>query len=153
MSENLLDVDLLCEQREKERRLTFPDPETDPVILALERDEAYELVRHHEELRALAERDEQHQIRRIRLITPKAIGFGVIEKALIRHVAGAAGNSRESDGELVEHLLTLCRQANAEVQKIVDEVNNDASEPESAEITEARQESRMFLRKQVPTVA
>jgi len=93
--------------------MPVPDPETDPAILALERDEAYAAVQHHEQLRVQAEKAEEQQILRRRLLMPKAYAFSFFAKeiASYRVIPG-------DPEELIKRLEHRITQAKDEIEHL-----------------------------------
>jgi hypothetical protein len=100
------------------------NPDNDPVILALERDEAYATVNHHSQMREVAERNEKYQILCRRLLMPKAYAFMVIERMVTEHRIAPTLTEKV----LIEKIATRLKMANDELETLV------ADDPESKRI-------------------
>jgi predicted nucleic acid-binding Zn-ribbon protein len=101
-------------------------PDDDPVILALERDEAYATVTHHVEMREQAERNEKYQILCRRLLMPKVYAFIAIERMLAEQSVVATMD----DGDLLDKIAARLKMANDELESLV------SGDPESKRIFE-----------------
>ena len=102
------------------------DPDDDPVILALEREEAYATVRHHTDMREQAERNERYQILCRRLLMPKAYAFLAIERMVAEHSVAPT----LTDKMLVEKIASRLKMANDELDTLI------SDDPESKRIFE-----------------
>jgi hypothetical protein len=107
------------------------DPDNDPVILALERDEAYSTVKHHDEMREQAERNEKYQILCRRLLMPKVYAFMAIERLITEYRIVPTITEKT----LIEKIETRLKMANDELASLVE------NDPESRRISESGMET------------
>lgn len=110
------------------------DPENDPLILALEREDAYKLAAHHQELREQAERELAVHLQRIRMMTPRHSAFVKIQQALAGHIASTMFGDTICDAEFIEGLMTMCRQADAAVDRIIALQKEDTDDQRSGSV-------------------
>jgi hypothetical protein len=95
--------------------MLLPDPETDPVILALERDEAYATARHHQEMREEAEAHEAGQRRKLRKLMPKIHAYAAITRLVARFQMGEEGTAEE----VIEKIERRVRETKAELEQVL----------------------------------
>jgi hypothetical protein len=101
----------------------LPDPENDPVILALERDEAYATARHHQEMREEAEAHEAGQRRKLRKLLPKVYAYAAISRLVARWQAGEG-----TADDVIEKIVSRIRETKAELEQVLASDSADADD-------------------------
>lgn len=102
--------------------MTLPDPENDPAILALERDEAYATARHHQELREEAEAHERLVLSKMRKLKPKAYAYTAITYFVAQYQTGQEGMTAQ---DLISKIARRIREANDELKQISGDCDDD----------------------------